>query len=56
MKEVFILLDEARDIIGGEMDCHTPTYAAVDKLHRAVLAMAEFQRDFIDQINQMTRR
>jgi hypothetical protein len=36
MESVDPLLDEARHVIDGEMNCHTPEYRAVDLLHRAV--------------------
>lgn len=36
MESVNRLLDEARAVIDGQMDCDTPEYRAVDLLHRAV--------------------
>jgi hypothetical protein len=51
-------LDEARQVIDGEMNCGTPEYRAADLLHQAVshlhtsivaLVLAiEFQQDFND--------
>jgi len=31
-----VILDEARQVIDGECDCHTPEYRALDLLERAL--------------------
>jgi hypothetical protein len=35
------LLEEARFHIDGQVNCHTPEYAALDKLERALSLLAE---------------
>lgn len=38
-REVRDLLNAARDVIDGKVDCRTPEYAALDGLERALSAL-----------------
>ena len=55
MKEIKDLLKAARHAIDGGMNCHTPTYAAMDDLERAVDRLADkvsaIGKDRTDKIN-----
>jgi len=41
MKAIKELLEEARFHIDGQVNCHTPEYAALDKLERALSLLVE---------------
>lgn len=50
MKEINELLDEARQIIDGEMDCRTPEFRAADRLERALSRLADRVQEIAPEI------
>lgn len=50
MKEIKEILAEARWHIDGQVNCHTPEYAALDKLERALLLLVERVEEIAPEI------
>jgi ribosome-associated translation inhibitor RaiA len=46
------ILDEARQVIDGECDCHTPEYRALDLLERALRKLDDkFEAHYHNRVN-----
>lgn len=39
-KEFYELMESAREVINGEMNCHTPEFRAIELLYQAIKIMA----------------
>lgn len=55
MESVNELMDQARAVIDGEMNCHTPEYRAVDLLHRAVELLARRHEGLSEAVGAIER-